>query len=97
MTPLAPRIVNARHVRDHVVDLRFETGESGQVDLHAIVHRYSAAAPLRDPAVFAGFALDDWPTLTWPCGFDVSPETLYSLATGRPVAWEHEPAAAQTP
>jgi hypothetical protein len=94
MTPLAPRIVHARHVQDHVVELRFETGESGLVDLHVVVHRYPAAAPLRDPTAFAAFTLDDWPTLTWPCGFDVSPETLYSLATGRPVAWEREATSA---
>ena len=50
----------------------------------------SAAAALRDTAVFKAFALDEWPTLVWPSGFDLSPEMLYERATGRTVAWLHE-------
>jgi hypothetical protein len=29
--------------------------------------------------------LDEWPTLAWKCGFGVVPESLYTLATGKPV------------
>jgi hypothetical protein len=28
---------------------------------------------------FARFYLDSWPTLAWECGFDISPESLYSM------------------
>ena len=52
-----------------------------------MVARYPAAAPLKDPAVFSAFRLDDWPTLVWSCGFDVSPETLYERATGKVPAY----------
>jgi hypothetical protein len=38
---------------------------------------------LLDRDLFQNFYLDEWPTLAWPCGFDVAPETLYELATGK--------------
>jgi hypothetical protein len=80
-------ITQATYAGDYKVALTFDTDERGIVDLHDLVFKYPAAEPLRDPAVFASFTLDDWPTLTWACGFDVSPETLYARATGRPVLW----------
>ncbi len=86
-------IENARYLDGYRIWLRFNTGEEGVADLTDIVHRYQIAAPLRDPATFAKFHLDEWPTLAWPCGFDVSPESLYERATGRRIEWL-EPAAA---
>jgi len=82
-----PTITEARYAGGHRVELSFDTGERAVVDLTEIVYRYAAATPLRDPVQFAGFQLDDWPTLAWPCGFDVAPETLYKLATGKQPAW----------
>jgi hypothetical protein len=38
---------------------------------------------LLDRDLFQNFYLDEWPTLAWPCGFDVAPETLYEPATGK--------------
>jgi hypothetical protein len=38
---------------------------------------------LRDEKEFARFFLDEWPTLAWPCGFDVAPEALYERVTGQ--------------
>ncbi len=57
--------------------LEFNTGEAGEVDLEELILRHQHAAPLRDPAKFAQFYLDSWPTLAWECGFDVAPESLY--------------------
>jgi hypothetical protein len=65
------------------VRLRFNTGEEGVADLTDLVARYPAARPLADPAELADSGLDEWPTLVWACGFDVSPETLYERATGK--------------
>jgi len=28
-----------------------------------------------------------WPTLAWDCGFDLAPEYLYELATGKRPSW----------
>ncbi len=82
-----PVITEARPAGDYRVALVFDTGERGVADLRETVFRYIAAAPLRDPAEFAKFQLDDWPTLTWPCGFDVAPERLYELAIGKAPSW----------
>ena len=36
---------------------------------------------------FKSFQLDEWSTVVWSCGFDVSPETLYERATGKRMEW----------
>ncbi|MFH1706523.1 MAG: DUF2442 domain-containing protein [Planctomycetota bacterium] len=76
-------VAEARYLRDHRIWVKFNNGESGEADLKDMVFKYPAASPLRDPGVFAGFQLDGWPTLTWACGFDVDPECLYAIATGK--------------
>lgn len=76
-------VQEARYLDGYRIWLKFNTGESGEVDLQDMVFKYNVAAPLRDVEKFRRFALDSWPTLTWDCGFDVSPETLYARATGK--------------
>jgi len=76
-------IVEARHIQGHRVFLKFNTGETGEVDLRDIVYKYQIAQPLRDPETFSHFHLDSWPTLAWDCGFDIAPESLYFRATGK--------------
>ena len=63
------------------------TPEGCIADLFEIIQRYSIAAPLKNLIEFQKFYLDEWPTLVWPCGFDLSPETLYERATGNKVKW----------
>ncbi len=69
--------------------LRFTDGASGVVDLADVLERFSLAQELKQGDLFRQFALDDWPTLVWPNGFDLSPEMLYERATGKRVAWLH--------
>jgi hypothetical protein len=76
-------IVEARYVKDYQIFLKFNMGETGEVDLRDLVYKYSIAEPLRNPEAFAHFYLDSWPTLAWDCGFDVDPESLYLRATGK--------------
>jgi Protein of unknown function (DUF2442) len=78
---------DAHYEKDFQIRLLFNTGEEGVVDLSDLIQKYKVAAPLRDPLVFSKFHLDGWPTLSWDCGFDVAPETLYQRATGKQVAW----------
>jgi len=80
--------VSAAHYQhDYQIKLTFNTGEQGIVDLHDLIERYPIAKPLKNLHEFQQFYLDEWPTLAWPCGFDIAPETLYERATGRKVAW----------
>ena len=57
------------------------------MDISDLIHCYPAAKPLCDTAEFAKFYLDEWPTIAWPNGFDVSPETLYERATHKTVEY----------
>ena len=82
MEPIS--IAEARYLHDYRLWLVFSTGEAGEVDLKRLIFKFPVAAPLRDTTEFARFHLDGWPTLAWDCGFDVDPEYLYTLATGKP-------------
>lgn len=79
----------ARYLDGYRLWLEFNTGESGEVDLQDMILKYEMAVPLRNIENFKAFKLDDWPTLIWDCGFDVSPETLYERATGKTIEWLH--------
>ena len=76
-------LIEAKHKEDYKVFLRFNTGESGEIDLKEVVHKYKAAEPIRNKDNFSNFYLDSWPTLAWECGFDIAPESLYFMATGK--------------
>ncbi|VFN04855.1 MAG: Protein of unknown function (DUF2442) [Candidatus Kentron sp. G] len=70
-------------LQDFRISLKFNTGESGKVDLRDVIYEYPIAEPLRGPVRFSQFYLDSWPTLAWDCGFDIAPESLYFRVTGR--------------
>jgi len=70
-----PRVVAVRHVREHVLWLRFADGLEGEIDL-ADGLRGSLFAPLRDPRTFSEVHLEGG-TIAWPNGADWAPETLH--------------------
>jgi len=80
-------VEQASYINDYRLNLTFNTGESGDVDLQDIVFKYHAALPLRNIREFKAFKLDEWSTVIWDCGFDISPETLYERATGKRIDW----------
>lgn len=82
------RIQSAHYEGGYRVRLRFDTGEEGVTDLGDVIAKYEAARQLRDHSEFAKFTLDEWPTLVWPCGFDLAPEMLYERITGKRPSWQ---------
>jgi hypothetical protein len=78
-------ITDARYIKDYRLWLQFNTGESGEANLETVVNKFPAASSLKDPAQFAAFHLDEWPTVAWNCGFDLDPEYLYEKVTGKVV------------
>ena len=74
-------LVEAKYMDNYRVYLKFNTGESGIVDLEDLIMNYKAAEPLQDRQKFSEFFLDSWPTLAWECGFDIAPESLYYRLT----------------
>lgn len=80
-------LMSATYLSDYKIELLFNTGESAVIDFSDLIQSDPLAAPLADLAVFKDFYLDPWPTLAWQCGYDIAPETLYSLATGKLPSW----------
>jgi hypothetical protein len=88
-------LIEARYETDYRIHVTFRDGAHGVVDLKPLVERAGVFAPLRDLTHFKAFTIDpDWATLTWQNGsIDIAPETLYEMATGRPVRHAAEPPA----
>ncbi|MEO5349686.1 MAG: DUF2442 domain-containing protein [Magnetococcus sp. YQC-3] len=76
------------YLDDYRLHLTFNSGEKGVADLAELLHSTPGAAPLRDREEFRRVFLDEWPTLAWPCGFDLAPEYAYWLVTGKTPLWQ---------
>ncbi len=74
---MIPKVVEAHHVRDFVIHIRFADGTEGDVDLRDEMHG-EIFEPLKDPKIFLQFSVHpEFHTLTWPSGADIAPEFLY--------------------
>lgn len=73
---MSSRIVEARHLRDYIIHLRFADGVEGDVDLgHELFG--PVFEPLRSAEVFRQFRIHpELHTLVWPNGADFAPEFL---------------------
>ena len=70
-------VLEARHIRDHVVWLRFRDGTAGDIDLASALSG-PVFEPLRDPAFFGQFTIHPlFQTLVWSNGADFAPEFLH--------------------
>jgi hypothetical protein len=70
-------VIEARHVRDYVLWLRFRDGTAGEIDLGPELQG-PIFEPLRDPATFRTFRIDpEFHTLVWANGADFAPEFLH--------------------
>lgn len=80
-------IVEARHLGEHRLFLRFEDDVEGQLDLAPVLAFTGMLAPLADPDYFAMVVVDpEAGTIVWPNGADLDPDMLYARITGIPVA-----------
>lgn len=70
------RVTEVRHVKDHVLWLRFSDGVEGTVDLSREL-RGEVFEAVRDPMLFGQATIVDNYTIGWPNGADFAPETLY--------------------
>ena len=73
-------VVEAKHLGDHRVWLRFDDGVAGELNLAAELEG-EIFAPLRDPTYFARFRIDEGRTLAWSNGADFAPEFLHEMVT----------------
>jgi len=76
-------IVAVTPLSDYRLDLRFEDGVEGVVDITKRASFTGVFAPLRDPKTFAAAQVNsELGTVVWPCGADLDPDVLYALVTG---------------
>jgi len=68
-------VIEAQHRGGFRVWLRFDDGLDGVLDLESELEG-EVFEPLKDPAYFADFQVDQ--TLTWPNGADFAPEFLHA-------------------
>jgi len=74
-------------VGGYVLNLEFEDGLTGKVDLSKYVEEGTVFVRLRDPLYFKTVRIE-YGTLLWGKGEDdVAPETLYEEATGKRVEY----------
>lgn len=79
-------VVEVRPLGDYLLQLRFEDGVSGVVDISEIVPFTGVFAPLQDKDFFAEVRVNpDIGTICWPNEADLDPDVLYSLVSGEPV------------
>lgn len=78
---MSVQVLEADYRGDHRVWLRFDDGLTGETDLSGELTG-EVFEPLRDPAYFARFSVDE--TLLWPNGADFAPEFLHErVARGK--------------
>jgi hypothetical protein len=88
-------VVNARHIADHTVYLRFNDGTVGEADLSQSLTG-PIFQPLRDVEYFRAFSIEGH-TLTWPNGADFAPVYLHELVRSQAIACAPEGPARKAP
>ena len=77
-------IIAAKTLGDYRLQLRFEDGTEGVVDLATQLSFSGIFEPLRDASYFSQFRVDpELGTLAWPNGADLDPDVLYGRITGK--------------
>ncbi|WP_162054820.1 DUF2442 domain-containing protein [Pontibacter pamirensis] len=69
-------ITKAEYIRDYHIELEFNDGSSGIVDLTNELNK-PIYKPLNDINYFKNFTLNSW-TIEWENGADFAPEFLYA-------------------
>jgi Protein of unknown function (DUF2442) len=76
---MLPSVTNARYVRDYLIEIEFNDGKKNVVDFEPWLTG-PIFKPLKSKPYFKKFFIDG-PTIAWPNGADIAPETLYEAAT----------------
>ena len=76
--------IDVKYISSHKLDITFETGEKGSVDLSEYSKMGGVFSRFSDLNYFKQVYLDHG-VLCWPGDVDIAPETIYSMATGKPL------------
>lgn len=79
-------ITKVKLVGDYKVQITFEDGVAGTIDVAALISFKGVFAPLANPDYFAKVAVNpEIGTICWPNDADLDPDVLYSMLTGEPL------------
>lgn len=77
-------VISANYLQDYKIELKFRDGTTGIVDFHIFLGRGKMTRPLKKKEFFRSFKIDEeLGTLVWENGYDIAPDTLYYLVTGK--------------
>lgn len=79
-------VVGVRYIEGYKLEVVFENGKRGIVDLQSYVKGGGIFSRFSDKEYFRQVCVNkELGVLCWPDGLDIAPETLYSKATGEPL------------
>lgn len=88
-------VTEARALDAFRLSLRFDDGETGEIDIRDLIPFDGVFAPLRDPAFFAQVGVNrELGCVEWPNGADLDSQVLYSRITGHPLPGQNALASA---
>lgn len=79
---MPPRVKTVRALDDCRLEVEFEDGTRGTVDLSDRLDG-PVFEPLQDPDLFARVEVDECGAVSWPNGADLAPDALYEEITSR--------------
>ena len=75
------KITSVEHLEGFVLCVAWELGRESLVDLESHIRAFKTLAPLRNFEEFRQARVGEWGWhLEWPCGMDISSDTLRRLA-----------------
>ncbi len=78
------KIISSKALPQFRLELKFDNGESGVVDVSSLVGRGVFAA-WEQPGVFEQVTVTDEGAVEWPGELDLCPDSLYLRMTGKKV------------
>jgi Protein of unknown function (DUF2442) len=76
---MLPSVTKAKYVKGHLIEIQFNDGTKKVIDFEPWLTG-PIFKPLKNKDYFKKFFIDG-PTIAWPNGADIAPETLYEAAT----------------
>ncbi len=72
---MLPSVTKAKYVSDYLIEIKFNDGTKKVIDFEPWLTG-PIFKPLKNKVYFKKFFVDG-PTIAWPNGADIAPETLY--------------------
>jgi hypothetical protein len=76
---MLPSVTKAKYVSGYLIEVKFNDGTKKVIDFEPWLTG-PIFKPLKNKHYFKKFFIDG-PTITWPNGADIAPETLYKAVT----------------